>query len=166
VRRAPKPIVIQPASPKSEINVTPLVDVVLVLLIIFMVIMPLLENELNVKVPANDEVASADEVPPDQIVVAVSASGGLSINGTATPDEGYVAAVAARLEGRKAGERVVFVNPQDDAPYPRLVDALEGARRAGAQTLGMLAEPIAGEAEYCLTQACADRRPDDEPRDR
>jgi biopolymer transport protein ExbD len=137
-----QPVIVRPASPcKSEINVTPLVDVVLVLLIIFMVVMPLMDKDIGVRVPANDEVEAATELPPDQIVVHVASSGAFEINGEATALENYVPALKQRLTGRSAADKVVFVSPEDEASYKSLVDALEGARRAGAETLGMLAEP-------------------------
>ena len=67
------PVVVKPTGPKNEINVTPLVDVVLVLLIIFMVITPLLTKELTVKVPDTEQSAPDEEPPADQLLVASSA---------------------------------------------------------------------------------------------
>jgi biopolymer transport protein ExbD len=137
-----KPVVVRPQSEgKHDINVTPLVDVVLVLLIIFMVVMPLTEKDLAVRIPANEEAEPDEQPPPDQILVRVVSSGAFEINGEATPAEGYVEALHTRLSPRAPIDRVVFVSPDDEASYKKLVEALAGARRAGAETLGMVAEP-------------------------
>jgi biopolymer transport protein TolR len=145
MRQPRKPVVVRPANAtKSDINVTPLVDVVLVLLIIFMVVMPLLEKDLAVRIPADEQVETETEPPPNQIVVRVDTAGAFAINGEATSPENYVSALQTRLEGRSAADRVVFVAPEDEASYRKLVEALDGARRAGAETLGMLAEPVPG----------------------
>jgi biopolymer transport protein ExbD len=139
--RKHKPIVIRPQSEtKSAINVTPLVDVVLVLLIIFMVVMPLLQRHLAVRIPAEEQAETLNEPPPEQIVVRVERSGVFTINGEPIEAAGYVKALQTRLSSRTAADRVVFVTPEDEAQYKRLVEALDGAREAGAQTLGMLTE--------------------------
>jgi biopolymer transport protein ExbD len=144
VKGVRKTILVRPVGgPKSEINVTPLVDVVLVLLIIFMVVTPLMEKDLAVRIPALEKVETTVDVPPDQIVVHVATSGALQINGAETAPSDYVAELAKRLAPRAPVDRVVFVTPEDDAPYKKLVLALDGARSAGAETLGMTAEDAA-----------------------
>jgi biopolymer transport protein ExbD len=136
-----KPLVVRPASePKTEINVTPLVDVVLVLLIIFMVVMPLLERELAVRIPDEEQVAEPQEMPAEQIVVRVQRSGDFEINGQPTDPTAYVQTLRDRLSLRSPSDRIVFVDPDGEASYKKLVEALEGARVAGAQTLGMTTE--------------------------
>jgi len=142
MRPSRKTTLVRPASvPRSAINVTPLVDVVLVLLIIFMVVMPLVEKDLAVRIPASEQVETSSAVPPDQIVVRVDRSGAFKINGELTPPEEYEQALKRRLDPRSPGDRIVFVTPEDDAAYKKLVEALEGARRAGAETLGISDEP-------------------------
>ena len=137
MKKSHKPIVVKPQlAPASAINVTPLVDVVLVLLIIFMVLTPLLEKSLDVRVPSSQTVQT-NEVPKDQLVVGIDAAGVLRLNGQVTPWEGYVAALQQQLNPRLPDDRVVIVLPEDDASYPLLVRAFDGARQAGAQTLGM-----------------------------
>src|SRR6476620_10221559 len=82
---------VRPASrPNSDINVTPLVDVVLVLLIIFMVVTPLLEKDINVHVPAMEQVEEVSDVPPDQLLVVIAKDGAMTINGETIAEEGYV----------------------------------------------------------------------------
>src|SRR5690242_13129745 len=82
---------VQPAGRvNSDINITPLVDVVLVLLIIFMVVTPLLEKDIGVRVPATEQVEEKTEVPPDQLVVHIDTSGELSINQEKVPRAEYI----------------------------------------------------------------------------
>jgi len=121
--------------PNSEINVTPLVDVVLVLLIIFMVVTPLLEKDIGVRVPPTEKVEALTEPPPDQLVVRLAADGTLDINGDAVAPEDYVARLTGMVGARS--DKTVFVVADDRAPYPGLVHLLDGAKQAGAQTLGM-----------------------------
>lgn len=138
---ARKPIVIKPlARLSSDINVTPLVDVVLVLLIIFMVVTPLLEKDINVRVPSTEKVDQVDEVPQDQLVVRINAKGELRLNEELLPQDQYVEKLRAKLEPRASVDKVVFVVPDDDANYGAVVTALDGAKKAGAQTLGMSTE--------------------------
>src|SRR5436190_4436436 len=75
---------------KSEINVTPLVDVVLVLLIIFMVVTPLLEKNIGVRTPTTEKVEEVQDIPPDQVVVYLDAKGGLRINATVMTQAEFV----------------------------------------------------------------------------
>jgi biopolymer transport protein TolR len=141
VRGVRKPVVVKPASDvKSEINVTPLVDVVLVLLIIFMVIMPMLQKELAVRVPETETANEPDEAPPDQLVVRIERSGERTINGEPASAESYERTLQEQLNARGPTGRTVFVSAHDEAPYKVLVDTFAAARRAGAQTLAMLAE--------------------------
>src|SRR3954449_912636 len=89
-KRIKKTWVVPAGRPNSEINVTPLVDVVLVLLIIFMVVTPLLEKDIEVRVPDADDIQETTEVPPDQLVVSLDAEGGLKINADVIPPAEYV----------------------------------------------------------------------------
>src|SRR3954469_828854 len=90
--------------PNSDINVTPLVDVVLVLLIIFMVVTPLLEKDIEVAVPQTEEVDTPDEMPVDQLVVALDAAGQLSINSEKIADADYVERLKRVLAAKKVGD--------------------------------------------------------------
>jgi biopolymer transport protein ExbD len=120
--------------PPGGINVTPLVDVVLVLLIIFMVVTPLREEALQLRVP--DARPPAGAAPPS-LVVGVRPDGALTLEGVAVDDGEYERRLGAALRARPAGERAVFFSADDAAPYRRLVLALDGARRAGAETLAV-----------------------------
>src|SRR5947207_800891 len=80
---------------KNDINITPLVDVVLVLLIIFMVVTPLLEKDIPVRTPDSEKVEDVTSVPQDQIVVYVNREGEMRINTEKVTQADYV----TRLKG-------------------------------------------------------------------
>ncbi|NVJ27033.1 MULTISPECIES: ExbD/TolR family protein [Myxococcus] len=127
--------------PNSEINVTPLVDVVLVLLIIFMVVTPLLEKDILVRVP---DTEVENEPPPDpdaqQLVVLLDKDGGYSINTEKVPTADYVPRLKRMLAAKKADDKVVFFMADDATNYGRLILAMDGAKGAGAKVLAMATE--------------------------
>lgn len=129
------------APPNSDINVTPLIDIVLVMLIIFMVVTPLLEKNLDVRVPDTEKVETVTEVPPDQLVVRLSAENKLRINFDEVSAEEYIDKLKSKLERRKPDDRIVFFISDEDANYGRLVTAFDGAKQAGAKVLGMMTTP-------------------------
>jgi biopolymer transport protein ExbD len=125
---------------QGEINVTPLIDVVLVLLIIFMVVTPLAEKELSVFLPAEKRTVRPTDVAPTQLAVHLNDAGGLAINDRAVAPESYIEALRPLLAGRAPAQRVVFVIASDGASYPSLVEAIDGAKQAGALSVGLAIE--------------------------
>src|SRR5512132_1481538 len=121
--------------PNSDINVTPLVDVVLVLLIIFMVVTPLLEKDIQVRVPDETE----QEVDPtdlqDQLVVSIAPTGEIRLNSEVLDDDAYKTRIKRALAAKSYEEKLVFFLPDDKAPYPRVVQVLDWSRAAGAYIL-------------------------------
>src|SRR5271170_2127363 len=120
----------------SDINVTPLVDVVLVLLIIFMVVTPLLEKDIPVRTPDSEKVEDVTNVPPDQIVVYVNRTGEMRINSDHVGDEDLVGRLKALLDPKASVDRIVFIVAEDGCNYGKFVHVLDGARTAGAEVLG------------------------------
>jgi biopolymer transport protein TolR len=127
---------------KNEINVTPLVDVVLVLLIIFMVVTPLLEKDILVRVP--DTEVEEEPQPPDpndqQLVVQLDKDGGYSVNTEKIQPADYVSRLKRMLAAKKADDKVVFFMADDATNYGCLILALDGAKAAGAKVLAMATE--------------------------
>jgi biopolymer transport protein ExbD len=130
------------ARPNSDINVTPLVDVVLVLLIIFMVLTPLLEKDIEVRVPEME----VENTPPDtneQLVVQLTETGAIKINAeTMGGQEEYVNRLKRILAAKPRDERVVFFMAEDKANYGALIGVMDGAKTAGAVVLGMATEDL------------------------
>jgi biopolymer transport protein ExbD len=121
--------------PKTDINVTPLVDVVLVLLIIFMVLTPSMLKHLSATVPKKAE--EAQPAPAETaIVVEYTADRELTVNTEPVTLERFAEALAERLAA--ARQKVVFFKADDEAPYGEVVRLLDVARGAGAQTLAVV----------------------------
>ncbi|MCC6809873.1 MAG: biopolymer transporter ExbD [Deltaproteobacteria bacterium] len=124
------------SSVRSEINVTPLVDVVLVLLIIFMVVTPLLEKELNVRVPELEtEPTPPEDLPQDNVVVQLQ-NGRLYVNQQELPKEALLDRVTQMNAARK--DKIVFFDAEDVALYGDAVWVLDTLKRAGTETIGMM----------------------------
>jgi biopolymer transport protein ExbD len=121
---------------RSDINVTPLIDVVLVLLIVFMVMVPKLLNQSPVDVPpkAPDNV----DTPPasDQLVVAIGEDGRVAINGEAVLLEALPDKVREIMQNRS--KKLMFFNPDDNAQYGDVVKVMDICRGAGVKNLGIM----------------------------
>src|SRR5258708_7787960 len=126
---------------KNDINVTPLVDVVLVLLIIFMVVTPLLEKDIPVRTPDSEKVEQVQEIPPDQLIVYVRKDGDVKINSESVPEQDFVAKLKVRLDPKPAADKVVFIVAEDNCNYGKFVHVLDNTRAAGAETLGFATDP-------------------------
>ena len=124
-----------------EMNVTPLVDVVLVLLIIFMVITPLLTKQFWIHLPDKKE----DTEPPnpdakEPVVVTVTKAGRIRINRDEVADSEFPTRLRRVLAARQ--DRTIFFDAEDDAPFGRASVALDLARGAGASTIAVATEAI------------------------
>ena len=121
---------------KGDINVTPLIDVVLVLLIIFMVLVPSMLKELTTNIPKKD----TSSAPPDPnvvpIVVEYTGHRELSVNQEPVAPEGLADKITDRLKYKN--QKVVFFKIDDDANYGRAVRIMDVCKGAGAKTLGIV----------------------------
>lgn len=123
------------ARPNSDINVTPLVDVVLVLLIIFMVVTPLLDKEITVAVPKVEEVADPQEVPDEQLLVRVDGKNEVTINGKPVAIADYEQRMKQLMDIRVEDFKVIFLTADDDANYGFVVQVVDKSRAAGVKTV-------------------------------
>ena len=122
--------------PSSEINVTPLIDIVLVMLIIFMVMTPVMLKEIGAAVPrkATDETVAPPGTPPT--IVRLDAAGDLSISGEPVAVEALGARIADRMQHDR--KKTVFFDVDDHAPYARAVKLMDICKGAGAKVLGIV----------------------------
>ena len=122
--------------PSGDINVTPLIDIVLVLLIIFMTMTPAMLKEIVAKIPQKNTELVPQPPGENPIVVELDAADRLSLNGEALAPESLAAAVTERL--RHDRQKVVFFKIDDDANYGRAVRIMDICKGAGAATLGII----------------------------
>lgn len=123
---------------RADINVTPLVDVVLVLLIIFMVLTPSTLKHLTAAVPKKSDEPSPPAPTDTSIVVEYTADRELTINSESVAIEGLASALTERLRGSR--QKIVFFKADDDAPYGEVVRLMDVARGVGAQTLAVVTQ--------------------------
>ncbi len=122
---------------KSDINVTPLVDVMLVLLIIMMIVAPLLQKGAPVRLPTASNSADKPETQ-DQTVVAVTANGEYYVNGVPIPDSELRRRVEEILEDKT--EKIVLIKADEDAQYGKVMEAMDELRAAGIEDMGLITE--------------------------
>jgi biopolymer transport protein ExbD len=122
--------------PQGEINVTPLIDIVLVLLIIFMVMTPVMLKELVAKIPQK-QMENVPQPPGENpIVVELDAHDALTLNGEPVAAEALGPRVGERLVHDR--QKVVFFKIDDDANYGRAVRVMDVCKGEGARTLGIV----------------------------
>ncbi len=125
--------------PVADINVTPMVDVMLVLLIIFMVITPMLSKGVSVDMyRAKNPIPMQAADKSDAITVAVTKDGKTYLNTTQMPPEDLPQKVKDMLSNRI--DKQVFVRSDARARYERVVDVVDNLRAAGVDNLGLLTE--------------------------
>ena len=125
---------------KSDINVTPLVDVMLVLLIIMMIVAPMLQKGVDVRLPTAVNRADKPDTQ-EQTVVAVTADGRMHLNQVAVPDRDMVSRLNEALESKK--EKIVYIKADQDASYGRVMAAFDALRKANIENIGLIADPKA-----------------------
>jgi biopolymer transport protein TolR len=119
---------------KAEINVTPLVDVVLVLLIIFMVVTPLLKQEVPIELPLAEHSRGAED--SSQVTVSLALDGRTLVNGTEVPGGELVARLTAMYADRP--DKTIFLEADRDLPHGRVVDLMDECRAAGISQIGVI----------------------------
>jgi biopolymer transport protein ExbD len=122
--------------PKSEINVTPLVDVMLVLLIIFMILQPMLQMGYDVNVPPNMPANVIPEANPEQIIVSLTTGGEIYLNKERVDRTNLPIRLQEVLRNR--GKKPVFFSCEDAVKYDDAMRLMDIVRNNGAENIGIV----------------------------
>jgi biopolymer transport protein TolR len=123
---------------KADINVTPLVDVMLVLLIIMMLVAPMLQKGVDVTLPLADNTVDKPD-SQEQTVVAIDRWNAFHVNGIPVAKGEMTARVQSALEEKN--ERVVLIKGDAEASYSAVMAAMDDLRKAGIEDIGLITEP-------------------------
>jgi biopolymer transport protein ExbD len=126
---------------KADINVTPLVDVMLVLLIIMMIIAPLLQQGVVLTLPAAVNAVDKPDTQ-DQTVVAIDSNSRLWVNSLEVPEADVIPRLQSILEDKT--DRTVYLKGDKDAPYSAIMKMMDALRKAGIEQVGLITERVTG----------------------
>ena len=125
----------------SQINVTPMVDVMLVLLIIFMVITPMLQAGVTVTLPkAKNPVETQDIVKESSVVVAIPNNDQIYVNKDLTDLKSVANEVKERLSKKPPQDQIVYIKSSANVDYGTVVTVVDKIREAGFDRIGLVAE--------------------------
>jgi biopolymer transport protein TolR len=123
---------------RSDINVVPMVDIMLVLLVIFMLVAPMLQKGVDVRLP--EAAAGADKPETQgQTVLAITADRRFYVNGILVSDGEMLQRIQAALEEKR--ERIVLIKGDTDAPYGAIMAVMDRLREAQIEDIGLITEP-------------------------
>jgi biopolymer transport protein TolR len=125
---------------KSDINITPLVDVVLVLLIIFMVITPLLQMGYDVKVPPKVNMPENTPPPTDLVIVSLTPQNKMYLN----KEEVNAQTLSLRLTEilKNRSNKTIFFSGDDASNYGEVIKVMDVCRNSGAKSMGIVMEAV------------------------
>ena len=123
---------------KADINVTPLVDVMLVLLIIVMLVAPLVQQGVSLRLPVAANTSDHPETS-DQTTVAITSDKRFWLNGSQVSENDLRQRIADTLEGKK--ERVVLIKADVEAEYGDVMKAMDELRAAGIEDMALITDP-------------------------
>ena len=129
---------------KSEINVTPLVDVVLVLLIIFMVIQPMLQVGYEVETPPEVKSSVPQPQNSEQVIIRMDAEGRTFINKLEIPRAQFADRLRTAMTGRE--KKLAFFAADGELSYEKVVEFMDLCRNNGAQNLGIVFDDLRPQA--------------------
>jgi biopolymer transport protein ExbD len=125
------------SQPMAEINMVPLIDVVLVLLVIFIVTAPLLTNVVKLDLPK--ATSTADIQKPEKVEFAIDANGALYWKGERITREDAIAKFAE--EGRKRPQPEIYLRADQNVPYRYVAETLADASKGGLSKVAFVSEP-------------------------
>ncbi len=123
---------------KSDINVTPLCDVMLVLLIIMMIVAPLLQQGVSVKLPVANNTTDKPETQ-GQTVIAISKDKAMYLNAKPIGEQELGTKINELLENQK--EKVVLIKADEEVEYSAVMAAMDQLRQAGIEDIGLVTDP-------------------------
>jgi biopolymer transport protein ExbD len=122
---------------KSDINVTPLVDVMLVLLIIMMLVAPLLQQGVSVRLPSATNTVDKPETQ-EQTVIAIAANRSMYLNAKPVQEAELATKVSEILETRV--EKIVLIKADEEVEYGAVMAAMDSLRQVGIEDVGLITE--------------------------
>jgi len=123
---------------KSDINVTPLCDVMLVLLIIMMIVAPLLQQGVSVKLPQAGNTVDKPETS-GQTVIAIASNKALYLNAKPIQDSELVTKLNEILENQK--EKIILIKADAEVDYGTVMSTMDQLRQAGLEDIGLVTDP-------------------------
>jgi biopolymer transport protein TolR len=128
---------------KADINVTPLVDVMLVLLIIMMLVAPMLQQGVSVKLPTASNTVDKPEVQ-GQTVIAIAKDKGIYLNAKQIGEGELATKVTELLENAK--DKIVLIKADEEVEYSAVMSAMDQLRQAGIEDIGLITERTKGQS--------------------
>ena len=123
---------------KSDINVTPLVDVMLVLLIIMMHVAPMLQKGVDVRLPQAANTVDKPETQ-DQTILSITADRRFYVNSVQVADTELLNRVQSAVD-QAGGDRIVLIKGDEDAPYSSIMQVMDELRRVGIEDVGLVVD--------------------------
>jgi biopolymer transport protein TolR len=126
----------------SEINIIPLADIMLVLLIIMMIVAPMLQQGVSVRLPVASHTVGKPETA-GQTVIAIAANREIYLDARPVLEQELATRVTETLE--RKSEKIVLIKADVEAPYGAVMAAMDQLRQAGVEDIGLITDPRQGE---------------------
>jgi biopolymer transport protein ExbD len=127
---------------KADINVTPMIDVMLVLLIIFMIVTPLIAAGFRATLPKGKHLDSRPE-GDHEVVMGIDDNGRYFLNGRAVP-EGTLEDQLRSIYAARTDDKILYFKADNNLPYGKIQEGMETARKAGVRVMSAITEKQGG----------------------
>ena len=124
---------------KSEPNVIPMIDIMLVLLIIFMIVTPLIANGFKATMPSGLHLDKRPE-GDNEVVLGIDAGGAFFLNGNSIPEAALEDQLRSIYATTHTEDKIMYFRADKDLPYSRIEDAVEIARKAGVRVMAAITD--------------------------